>query len=104
MSTKINVIIRGQSTVEAPCVFKTVVLKSGISFKDQVLQEDTKYVVKWDYDLKGELINIPSGCIFHFDGGKLKNGSIHWNTTKIFNPYQYVILENITESGDKIIL
>lgn len=104
MSSKINVIIRGQSLAGAPCVFKTVVLKAGISFMDQVLEEDTKYVVKWNYDLKGGSVDIPAHCILDFDGGKLSNGSIHWNSTKIFNPYQYDILSNITESGDKIIL
>ena len=104
MSNKINVIVRGQSAIDAPSVFKTVVLKSGIAFADQVLQTDTKYVVRWNYDLKGRLVNIPARCIFDFDGGRISNGSIHWNDTKIFNPYQYEILNNITETGDKIIL
>jgi len=102
MSNKINVIIRGQSTVDAPCVFSTIVLKSGIEFKDQITQDNTKYVVKWNYDLKGQHIDIPAYCILDFDGGKLSNGSIHWENTKIFNPYKYEILDNITESGEKI--
>ena len=104
MSSKINVIVRGQSQSDAPCTFKNKVMMSNISFPDQMVQEDTIYIIKWNFDLKGASVNIPARVILDFQGGKLMNGSIHWNTTKILNKYQYEILHNITETGDKIIL
>ena len=104
MSTKINVIIRGQSKQDTDSVLKNVTLMSNIAFQDQVIQEDTIYTIKWNYNLNGATVNIPARCVLDFTGGKLSNGTINWNGTKILNRYQYSILENITETGDKIIL
>lgn len=86
------------------CVFQTKILKYGIPLSEQLVDINTKYVVKWCFDLETGNIEIPSGCILHFDGGQISNGSIRWNSTKIFNPYRYEILKNITETGNKIVL
>ena len=104
MSNIINVKVTGLRAASIPSVFKTVVLKSNIGFADQVIQEYTKYVIKWNYDLQESTIDVPAHCIFDFDGGQLQNGTIHWNDTKVLNLYQYEILHNVTETGDKIIL
>jgi hypothetical protein len=78
------------------------VLTVNTDLAPQVTSENTKYVVKWIYDLGGSTIRIPKGCILDFDGGQLKNGKIIWDNTKILNRYQYEILRNITESGERI--
>ena len=104
MANQINVTVSGLNPSTIPSVYKTVVLKSNSDIFSQVNQEYTKYVIKWNYNLQGNTLNIPNGCIFDFDGGQLSNGKIHWNNTKVLNLYQYDILKNITESGNKIIL
>lgn len=101
----INVIVGGRSqSVAAPCEFSTVILKSHISPIDQMTQENTKYVIRWNYDLEGQSLAIPTGCILEFDGGKLMNGTIEWNNAKVVNRYAYNILENIEEQGNKVLL
>ena len=102
MSTTINVTVKGLDASTIQSVFKTVVLKSDLDLIPQMQQNFTKYVIKWNYDLKGGTLNVPIGCIFVFDGGQLSNGNIHWNNTKVLNQFRYEILKNITESGDKI--
>lgn len=102
MSTTIDVIVKGIDYSSQKCVFRTVVLKSDLSLLSQMQQEYTKYVIKWNFDLGGNALDVPVGCILVFDGGQLSNGSIHWNDTKVLNQYRYEILKNITESGDKI--
>ena len=103
-SNIINVTVQGLRTADIPAIFKTVVLKSNIGFAEQLTQEYTKYVIKWNYDLSGGSIDVPAYCIFDFDGGQLQHGTINWNNTKVLNLYQYEILHDITETGNKIIL
>lgn len=86
------------------CMFHTVILKYGIPLQEQIVNSSTKYVVKWNFDLETESLEIPLDCILEFDGGQISNGSIRWNFTKIFNPYKYEILRDVSESGEKIIL
>ena len=102
MGSKINVAVRGISMSDATSVFKTKVLKAQISLSDQITAADTKYVIKWNFDMHGEELTIPNNCILDFDGGQLLNGTIHWNDTKVLNRYRYAILVDVTEDGDKI--
>lgn len=85
-------------------IFATKVLKYGIPLQEQLIDINTKYVVRWCFDLETGSIEIPASCILDFDGGQLSNGHVTWNDTKVHNPYKYEILKNITESGHKIIL
>lgn len=41
------------------------------------------YEIRYDFDLNGEDITIPEGCTLKFEGGKLSNGTLHGNNTKI---------------------
>ncbi len=102
MANMINVTVKGQDLSSIECEFRTVVLKSYLTIGEQLESSNTKYVVKWNYDLNGNTLIMPADCIFDFDGGKISNGSIVWNNTKILNRYQYTILEGIEESGTKI--
>lgn len=85
-------------------VYDTYILKHSIPLSEQVTESNTKYVVKWNYDLQSGTLEIPAGCILEFDGGKISNGKIVWNNTKVVNLYRYSILENIREEGTKIVI
>lgn len=104
MSTRIDVTVSGLRSSSIPCVFRTVVLKSNEDIFSQMQQTDTKYVIKWNYNLEGNTLSLPVRCIVEFDGGQLSNGTIHWNNTKVLDLYKYEYLHNITETGDKILL
>ena len=60
-------------------------------------QENTVYVIQYDYDLNGGTIEIPAGCTLEFDGGSLSNGTIVGNETKMDAPANS--LKNITKRG-----
>ena len=86
----IDVVIRGNCSDPAS-TYKTVVLKPNWSGSRNILQQsslsagNTKYVIKWDFDLDGGSITVPEGCILEFDGGVLKNGTIIGQDTYINN-------------------
>ena len=96
----INVNVNTRTEGTAPsCVYKTIILRHSTSLIEQVTEPDTKYVVKWNYDLHGDTLTIPTGCMVEFDGGQISNGRIVWNNTKVLNRYGYTILKNVRESG-----
>lgn len=37
---------------------------------------NTRYVIQYDYDLKGATITVPDGCMLDFQGGSVKNGTL----------------------------
>lgn len=95
----VNVDVRGASHI-VPCTYKTVILKKNITKENlnvltqAMLDEyniNTKFVIKWDYVLKTDII-IPNNCILEFDGGSISgnhtiignNTSISSNTYSIF--------------------
>ena len=60
----------------------------GTQEKNLLLQEDfdddnTVYVVRYDFTLNGQEITIPENCVLKFEGGQLKNGTINFNNTKL---------------------
>ena len=57
-----------------------VILRKNKSFAEQVTKENIIYEIRYDFDLNGEEITIPKGCILKFNGGKIK-GTINCNNT-----------------------
>lgn len=46
-------------------------------------KENTIYIIQYDYNLNGQTITIPSGCVLLFEGGSISNGSINGVNTII---------------------
>ena len=46
-------------------------------------KENTVYIIQYDYDLNGQTITVPSGCVLDFQGGSFNNGTIKGTTTKV---------------------
>lgn len=44
---------------------------------------NTIYIIQYDYDLQGQTITIPEGCILDFQGGSFSNGTIKGNNTVV---------------------
>lgn len=53
------------------------------------LYTNSIYIVQYDYDLNGSIINVPTGSILDFQGGSLNNGTINFpEGTYIRNLYK----------------
>ena len=63
-------------------------VKKNILTPDMINRHNTIYEIRYDFDLNGEIIEIPEGCTLKFEGGSLKNGKIVGNETKLENLYK----------------
>jgi len=63
--------------------YATVVVRQGKTFASQVKMANTCYEIQDDFDLKGTLVKIPSGCTLVFRGGSVRNGTIDLNGCRI---------------------
>lgn len=73
--------------IEDPIYGKT---RKNSLYQDMINKENTIYEIRYDFDLNGQEITIPEGCVLEFQGGSLSNGTIILNNTKIL-PYGGVI-------------
>ena len=44
--------------------------------QQMINQENTRYILQYDYDLNGQTITIPNNCILQFEGGSISNGKL----------------------------
>lgn len=44
---------------------------------------NTRYIIQYDYDLNGTTVTIPENCVLEFQGGKITNGTVLLNNTKV---------------------
>lgn len=99
MFNESNVIVNGGADLASTLqTYKTVVLKYNIVDGHNLLTQamvshtNTKYVIKWDYEL-AENITIPANCVLQFDGGSISGShtitgvrtGIRADLVKIFN-------------------
>lgn len=57
---------------------KNVTADGNVLTQEMIENANTVYEIRYDYDLNGETIEIPEGCIVKFEGGSLANGHINW--------------------------
>lgn len=53
-----------------------IILRKNKTFAEQLTQTNTIYEIRYNFDLNGEEVTIPEGCVLDFQGGSLNNGSI----------------------------
>lgn len=51
--------------------------------QDMINNVNTIYEIRYDFDLNGQEITIPEGCVLDFKGGSLSNGTIIGDNTNI---------------------
>lgn len=68
---------------------KNVVGGVNVLTQEMMSAANTIYVIQYDYDLNGQTITLPAGCVLKFDGGSLKNGSIVGNSTSVEGNYLF---------------
>lgn len=58
-------------------------------------KENTIYEIRYDFDLNGQEIIIPKGCVLDFQGGSLNNGLLNLNRCNVVNVSNEVIFDKI---------
>lgn len=61
-------------------------------------KENTIYEIRYDFDLNGNEITVPEGCVLDFQGGSLSNGTIT-GTSSIIKSNPNIIFYNIVILG-----
>lgn len=57
-------------------------------------KENVIYHIQYDYNLNGQTIIIPEGCVLLFEGGSISNGVLHFTNTLLagtYNDFNYGI-------------
>ena len=82
------------------CQYKTMMIKANVPLSSQLIYPDTKYIIKHNFDLENETIELPVNCIIAIDGGLLSNGTLIGNNSIIIDVNKVGnILNNITKLG-----
>lgn len=81
-------------------ILRKNIVKVGEEYKNILTQsminkENTIYEIRYNFDLNDAEITIPADCTLLFTGGKITNGAIKVNNTKIL-PSGYIISNYIT--------
>lgn len=53
-------------------------------------KENTIYIIQYDYNLNGQTITIPSGCVLLFEGGSISNGTLSGANTTLRGAIEHV--------------
>ena len=109
-SADVNIKVTALTTnPNVPVTYKTIILKknlvNGVNTltQEMINQSNIKYVIKYDFDLSNESINIPENCILEFDGGYLKDGYINLDNCLIKADLYKIFDESLTIKCEKII-
>lgn len=78
---------------------KSVILKSGIPFAQQVTESDCTYIVKWDFDLGGQTVAMPNNCVLVFEGGEISGGTLDINGAAVYPNYNALVNDRLTING-----
>ena len=79
-----------------------VILRKNKTFEEQVIQDNTIYEIRYDFEVGGTPTNpfaIPNNCVLKFNGGTLANGYIKGLNTAIEAPISKIFTSNLYISG-----
>lgn len=74
---------------------KNLIEGMNVLTESMISEENTIYVIQYDFDLRGATIEIPSNCVLKFEGGKLDNGVLCGNYTVIDAPAYQIFGDNL---------
>lgn len=78
---------------------KHIVNGTNMLTQHMMRKPNTIYVIRYDYCLGGETIEVPEGCVLEFDGGSLRNGKIVGHNTKIAGILNKIFKNSISIDG-----
>lgn len=68
---------------EKTVIRENIEVKINILNQDMINEDSTIYVIRYEHDLNGQVIEVPSNCILVFDGGKFVNGTVNLNGAQL---------------------
>lgn len=77
-----------------------VILRKNKTFAKQVTQTNTIYEIRYAFDLGGEELVIPIGCVLRFNGGKVSNGTLNLNGCIVVADPVQIFENSVTISGE----
>lgn len=83
------IILRKNLVGTAACSIDDEDHLNNILTQDMINQENTVYIVQYDFDLDGKVISIPKGCTLWFQGGSINNGTIYLQETAILGAFEF---------------
>lgn len=66
---------------------------------DGMNYNNTEYIIQYDYNLNGGILNVPKNSVLKFEGGSIINGYIKGDNSTIIASHSANILSNITLIG-----
>ena len=78
---------------------KHIVNGTNMLTQHMMRKPNTIYVIRYDYCLGGETIEVPEGCVLEFDGGSLRNGVLKGNETLLKSYTKHPFPSNIELKG-----
>lgn len=79
-----------------------VILRTNKPITEQLTQSNTIYEIRYDFDLGGEVLEVPANCVLKFKGGKLLNGNVIGSETRIESS-EVRIFESVVVGGSWLI-
>lgn len=76
-----------------------IILRKSKTFEEQLTQTNTVYEIRYEFDLNGDEVDMPEGCVLDFQGGSLNNGSVNGKNTIIKSQPVKIFNSNITLAG-----
>lgn len=64
---------------------KNIAGGKNILTQQMINQENTRYIIQYDYDLNSNAISIPANSVLDIQGGSISNGTISFNNTLILS-------------------
>ena len=74
-----------------------VILRKNKTFAEQVTKANTIYEIRYAFDLSGASVSLPAGCVLYFNGGKLENGTLVGNGTKVVAANYTIFAPGVTK-------
>lgn len=72
---------------------KNIAGGKNILTQQMINQENTRYILQYDYDLNGQTITIPNNCVIEFEGGSISNGKLSGDV--LIESEDVVIFKNV---------
>lgn len=60
-----------------------VILRKNKTFAEQITKSNTIYEIRYNFDLDGDTLTLPSNCTLDFQEGSISNGTVTFNNTKV---------------------
>lgn len=89
-----RIILRKNIVNSEACSVDGEDVRNNILTQEMINQENTVYIIQYDFDLDGGTLSIPKGCTLWFQGGTINNGTVYLQETPILGAFKLADLGN----------